>query len=998
MGGKSTSTSSPKINQLQVQSSTLGLPLSLGWGRGRMKCNLVWYNAFTAIPHTTKTGGGKGLGGGSKNTTYTYTASIIMAICEGGTSGIQGIRTIYKDSSVLTSLSQAGLSLAGGAPTQPVWSYLTSRFSSQAIPYSGIAYVYAQDYDLSDSATLSNHSFEIDFATQLGGGVCDADPKDVVTDFLTNPSCGVPGWTSGLIGDLSDYSLYCRANNLLLSPVLESQSSAASVLEEWLTATNSAAFWSEGQLKIRPYGDAAATGNGVTWTPDLTPVYDLTEDDLLADDDGATVSLEIVDQSDAYNIVQFEFLDRDNQYNVGIATAQDLDNIVTYGPRKQDPTTVHCICNAAIARQAVQLYGQRVLYTREKYSFKLPWNFALLEPTDYVTLSTSSDSLDLDRVLVRITEISEDGDGMLAVTAEGVPVGVASAPLYSAHTSSGYVPDTEIAPGSVSPPWLFIAPANLSGLDPEIWIAAASTSATWGGAQVWISTDGTDYSMVGTINGPARYGTLSSALAAGSDPDTTGTLAVDLSTSLGELVGVSSADRDAGASLSIVGDEVVSYQTATLTSANHYNLTQLRRGQRGTTSGAHAGGTPFARLDDAIFKLGYDSSNVGDTVFFKLASFNIYGRATEDLSTVTAYALTISAAPGRPAYRDVKWQRSYSAPATPTGDNPIDWFDNIPSGGATIWQSTALKTSQGILYGAWSAPSSISGLISRGDYDGGTTYYLDNTVAFNGGTYVATVDNFSGHAPSGTAQANAWWDIVAAPGAAGTPATPPSAFSVTINLTSGAGINLRSLADAAGYTGNSDATVTFNVPNGVTVQGLASGGIGIDTGTWPTASHTIALTLVVQSGGAVSGGGGNGGSYGGDGLNGGDAIYVRTPMSGGITINSGGMVYAGGGGGGSKQTLGIGKFGGGGGGGGSPNGNGGFGNSGSITDGDSGADASGGGGAAGGSPGGGAGGGYGVAGSNASDGTPGGAPGFAVRKNGYSVTVTNNGTMIGTAA
>ncbi len=49
MGGKTTSTTSPKLNGLQVQSSTLGLPISLGWGRGRMKCNLMWYGAFTAI-------------------------------------------------------------------------------------------------------------------------------------------------------------------------------------------------------------------------------------------------------------------------------------------------------------------------------------------------------------------------------------------------------------------------------------------------------------------------------------------------------------------------------------------------------------------------------------------------------------------------------------------------------------------------------------------------------------------------------------------------------------------------------------------------------------------------------------------------------------------------------------------------------------------------------------------------------------------------------------
>jgi hypothetical protein len=998
MGGKSTSTTSPKLNGLQVQSSTLGLPLSLGWGRGRMKCNLIWYGAFTAIAHTTKTGGGKGLGGGSKNTTYTYTASIMMGICEGGASGIQGIRTIYKDTAVLTSLSAAGLSLATGTPTQPVWSYLTSKIPAQAIPYSGIAYVYAQDYDLADSATLSNHSFEIDFGLQLSGAPNgDADPKDIITDFLTNPAYGVPMWGSGLIGDLSDYSLYCRANNLLLSPVLESQSGAASIIEEWLTATNSAAFWSEGMIKIRPYGDAAATGNSATWTPNLTPAYDLTEDDLVVDDSGNAVSIEIVDQSDAYNIVQFEFLDRTQQYNVGIATAQDLDNIVTFGRRKQDPTTVHCICDPDIARKAVQLYGQRVLYTREKYTFKLPWNFALLEPTDLVTLTTTTDSLLLDRVLVRITEIAEDADDLLTVAAEGVPVGMASAALYASHSGShGYKPNTEVAPGSVSAPWLFIAPPNLAGLDAEIWLAAASTSATWGGCQVWVSTDNSNYSMIGTIDGPARYGTLSASLAAGSDPDSANTLAVDLSISLGQLDSVSATDRDAGATLCMVGDEVVAFQTATLTSANRYNLTQLRRGQRGTTSGTHASGTNVARIDDAIFKFSYDVSNVGDTIYVKLPSFNIYGRGLQDLASATAYSIAISSAPGRAAYRDIKFMRAYAQPSTPTGDSPSGWYDGIPAGTATIWSSTALKTASGTLLGVWTAPQSLSGLTPRGDYDNSATYYLNNSVGYGGGSYVATQNGFSGHPPSGTAQANAYWDILAAPGDAGTPATPPGAFTATISVPSGSAVNLRTLADAAGYTGNSNATITFNVPSGVTVTGLASGGIGIDTGSWPTTSYTIALTLVVQNGGSVSGGGGNGGTGGGGGRSGGDAIYVRVPMTGGITINAGGAVRGGGGGGGSNAMASPYKIGTGGGGGGAPNGQGGAGSEGYITTGDDGQDYSAGG--AGGSPGGGAGGGYATAGSASGQGVPGGAAGYAVRKNGNTVTVTNSGTMTGTAA
>lgn len=648
MGGKTTSTSSPKLNQLSVQSSSLGLPLTLGWGRGRLKCNLIWYGAFTAIPHTTTTSAGKGLGGGSKDTTYTYTASIIMGLCEGGATGIQGIVTVYKDTSVFTNgattaLAQAGLSLAVGTPTQATWGYLTSKFPLEASNYSGISNVYAQDYDLADSATLSNHSFEADFAIQLGGGVVDADPKDVITDFLTNAASGVPGWGSGLLGDMSDYSLYCRASNLLLSPVLESQTTANSILTEWLLATNSDTVWSEGVLKFFSYGDAAVTGNGVTWTPNLTPAYALGEDDFCENDDGP-VQQDIVDQSDAYNIVQLEFLDRANQYNVGIATAPDLANIVTYGPRKQDPTTVHCICDAGIAQISAQLYVQRTLYIRDQFSFQVPWNFALLEPgIDLLTLTTVSDELNLTEELVRIIQIDEDEDGLLTMTCEGMTIGAGNAATYASHSGSGYQPDANVAPGSVSTPALINAPTSLTNGDPEIWCAVASSSTTWGGCEVWISVDDITYSRAGRINGPARYGTITATLPNHADPDTTNTLAVDLGISLGALGSATAAEANAGGSLCIVGDELVTYQTATLTGANTYNLTTLHRGFLATIPASHSSGARFVRLDDAIFKFSYADLNVGSTIYVKLPSFNIFGNALEDISTLSPY--TVSLAP-----------------------------------------------------------------------------------------------------------------------------------------------------------------------------------------------------------------------------------------------------------------------------------------------------------------------------------------------------------------
>lgn len=287
--------------------------------------------------------------------------------------------------------------------------------------------------------------------------------------------------------------------------------------------------------------------------------------------------------------------------------------------------------------------------------------------------------------------------------------------------------------------------------------------------------------------------------------------------------------------------------------------------------------------------------------------------------------------------------------------------------------------------------------------------------------YYATLSQES-RKPSGDQNATAYWGVLAAPGEPGTPASPPSAFTATIDLTStSSGVNLRTLADAAGYAGG-DATVTFEVESGVTVTGLTgspNGGYAIDTGIWPSDTYTIDLALTIKNGGKVYGGGGRG--AGGASLPGtghpagagGDAIYCREAID--ITIDAGGELKGGGGGGGGGEGWYLidsegspsDNLSGGDGGGGFPNGTGA--NPGTTSGGGSGGTGltlgprtSGAGGAGGGAAATGTTGAAATGSENPmnfkSSATVGVVGGYAVRKNGETVNVTNNGTMTGTAA
>jgi hypothetical protein len=62
---------------------------------------------------------------------------------------------------------------------------------------------------------------------------------------------------------------------------------------------------------------------------------------------------------------------------------------------------------------------QRTAYVRNTYKFKLGWRYSLLEPMDIVLLTDTA--LGLAGAAVRITQIDEDDNGELTVSAEEIP-------------------------------------------------------------------------------------------------------------------------------------------------------------------------------------------------------------------------------------------------------------------------------------------------------------------------------------------------------------------------------------------------------------------------------------------------------------------------------------------------------------------------------------------------------------------------------------------------
>ena len=655
--GPSSHTEQTRYVGLVVQSSLKGVPVVKLWGTQKVGCNLIDYLDFSSQKQST---GGKGGGG---NASYTYKATLLLGICKGP---IAGVRTIYKDQSVYTATSGGSKEVDGGTVTydskspeqaagiteiftggigQAPWSYLQGSHADHALGYSGLCYAGAYHYPLNSSATSPNHNFEVQSPIRaVVNGVIqdDANPADIIPDLLSD----VDQWPAGAVGDLSAYSAYCMAQGLLLSPLSDQGRQASDLLTEILTCSNSDALWEDGQFKVVPYGDTTVTGNGVTFTPNLTPIYTLTWDDIIPNSAGEDpIQWEVKRPLEAYNYVQVGYLDRSQQYASDTVSAIDQASINTFGRRKQDPQSFTSICLASVAEIVCQLMVQKTANVRRTAEFLVSELFGLLSPMDLINVPLRNGGVRF----CRIVEANEQDDGSIQLQVEEMLVGAAHAALYTRQSAAGQAQNANIDPGDTNPPVLVNPPVTLTGGDYELWLAAAG-GANWGGCDVWISTDGTTYTQVGSIRQGTRFGSTTTSFPAGSDP---GHLRQPRDRPDGQLWRAEPRPRRSRRtprpSLALVGQEIIAFSTVTQTGAYTASLSgYLRRGLYGTAIAAAPAGAQFVRLDDSLFKYGFTADRIGQTIKIKLPALQQLrpGRAgplaVPDLLSVTLEPPTVT--------------------------------------------------------------------------------------------------------------------------------------------------------------------------------------------------------------------------------------------------------------------------------------------------------------------------------------------------------------------
>lgn len=707
LGGKGGTKVIPEFTGLQVNTSVQVMPIPIIYGAPRININLIYYNGFTA--KKVKTGGGKGVlsGGKGGSEQIEYFASLLMAVGEGQlgqTYIIYQDSNVFVPSDYPTN----GAAFYDGNETQAPWPVTEALWPNDARPYKDTAYYAFYNAQLDSSATVpqidivlaghfsgtcplysstieittgqyDNNGNALSYIGPIYLGCADADPAICIYDFLANITYGAtfpPQWidTTTLFstpdsfnpykGD-SALSTYCQAVGFGWSVVINNAESAASILERWCKNLNVAIVWDGSLLKFIPYRDIFCGDNpgwsseqGIPpkfYSPNVNSICTITMDDILQSDakEEDPIMYSRKDPQEVYNTVRVDYKDRFNFYNDVPAEQKDEAHVELYGPRVDNIGLANEFSRSEYAANSAMLQLRRNIGIMRTYTWRMSPLWAWLSPMYIITIPDPTNYA--NNIVVRVVSVEDDAEENITVTAEEFPMGVASPTIIPLSATTP--PDTGAVnspPLPVFPPVIFeptVSLASALGYATPIFIFGASGGTNgqldpnWGGCNLWISLDATNYELVDVLTGPSEVGVTTSLMPAyaGANPDTTDSISVYMGESGATLNNSSDAAAAAGQSICVIidtnGYEIFSYTTATLSTPFEYTLTGLYRGLFGTAARTFAPGAQFMYIGSSSNKLidNLPSTFIGQNFYVKAQSFSTFGNIEQDLSDCVVY-------------------------------------------------------------------------------------------------------------------------------------------------------------------------------------------------------------------------------------------------------------------------------------------------------------------------------------------------------------------------
>jgi hypothetical protein len=571
---------------------------------------------------------------------------------------------------------------------------------------------------------------------------------------------------------LTDVRNYCHANSIFGSFFLNSQRPAADILEELCKIANCVPVWNGQALDFYPLSEVSAIGGGYVYTPRTAPGPLVTLDYNYFAPSGseAPVTVKQEKMQAVSNILDINYTDAGwdatgacgyQSYQSNSVRICDAEHCFLYGPMNGSPRGFDDYLTDSTTATSVGWPIMKRQRFADTYSveFSLSQTIgSLLDPMDLITvidplfggvLPTGVQTSASGQQDCRITSLTEDKGGAWSLSCERFMYGMSAPAAPSiANTVANVPPQQGALAGSVNAPYFFEPTAALAvalGMTAAggICIAISGSATNYGGCVVNVSTDGgSSYNAIGKITGNPNMGvTITADYPSATSPDTTHTLYVNLTESDGELRSYTGGQQtqlipialldnsgspgagNAAGYTTTVPYEIVTYQDTTLTAANEYSAAPpIFRGQLGSVPADHPISSVFVDLSNstAVFKYSVPSGQiVGNLLYFKFQTLNLYSTGIQDISDCTAYTFSLTGTTNPTSPSSPAAGGSYIISPNPC------LYQGRSGGWAGIDGSSTSWTNADDIYFPSTTVTYSSGTVTYTANDSGTTAFTD---------------------------------------------------------------------------------------------------------------------------------------------------------------------------------------------------------------------------------------------------------------------------------
>lgn len=627
-------------------SSVEGTPLAVLFGRTRIGGTLLWKGKTTYHEDTESAGKG---GSGSVVTNAWYTMDFAMVLGEGPMTLIQ----IYDGKNKIS----PSYTWYEGTETQLADSFLTSE-TGLSIPYKYTCYVVFQGFNVGPSASIPQLTFDV------ASGKSKFDVSLTVTDttgitrnktkhnYITVPdlnNCVTPPYAikqlikddrygAGFLKNVDwlEANTDCIDRSYFLNVAITERLDLAGLIE---------------MLAAHGWVITVFSGSDVRLllAKDTTPTKSYHLDDMIGKEHESVIDVSESGKSERFNRLSVEYTDPAKEYSTRPVQVEDLADQQNEGVKK-NTVALPGFNNKNITKEVGYKMLRNSLYSRRLMNFSLGPKELDTEPGDVIYLNAIGVGLTLTRC--RVMGVDEDEQFNLAITAREEPSYIFDPINYTVPDSFATGADNTAAGLSQ------VVGFTIQEIPKEALITSAIELAPiYGiqhedtiGANIYYSVDNISYNLLKKSKKPSSTGIIGNTF----DQDSflnTSDLLIDSSYGSPDQTGdtfdsISRAYLMSTRNLSIIDEELMLFQNATLGTTASYTLSDFVRGRYNTLPKPHVQGSRFFLIDD-IDRIDTLKSNIGKHYYFKAVPVNKF-QVEGDISEVTAVGVTVQGWAYRP--------------------------------------------------------------------------------------------------------------------------------------------------------------------------------------------------------------------------------------------------------------------------------------------------------------------------------------------------------------